>query len=130
MAALLVAATAAVWLGLPAHARADFSWLHRITILGVLAVPLAGLYGLFRTVVRAEDDGLTVVNLYRRRDFEWPAVVGISLGHGQPWALLDIADGTTVGAMAIQGSDGKRAIRAVRELSVLLAERAGTERLG
>ncbi len=28
---------------------------------------------------------------------------------GAPWATLDLADGTTISAMAFQGSDGARA---------------------
>ena len=39
----------------------------------------------------------------------------------RPWAVLDLADGTSQPAMGIQGSDGARARRAVAELRLLLA---------
>ena len=128
VAALLVGAVAFLWLGMPEEVRATFTPLQGATLLLVPGSVLAVLYGVFRTVVRADRDGLTIINLYRRRQLEWPAVVGISLRRGQPWAVVDVSDGTTVVAMAIQGSDGQRAVRAVRELSALVAEHTSTER--
>jgi hypothetical protein len=125
---VLLVVVVLMWIGLPEEVRADFTPLQVITLLGVLGCILTALYGVFRTVVRANHDGLTVINLYRRRDLEWPAVVAVNLRPGQPWAVLDVSDGTTVAAMAIQGSDGQRAVRAVRELSALVAEHSATER--
>lgn len=125
---VLLVVVVLMWIGLPGEVRADFTPLQVITLLGVLGCILTALYGVFRTVVRANHDGLTVINLYRRRDLEWPAVVAVSLRPGQPWAVLDVSDGTTVAAMAIQGSDGQRAVGAVRELSALVAEHSATER--
>ena len=37
-----------------------------------------------------------------------------------PWAVLDVADGSTVAAMGIQGSDGSRAHAQVRRLRALV----------
>ena len=68
----------------------------------------------------AEEDRLVVVNGYRRRDFAWPQVIAVRLPPGAPWVTLDLADGTTVPAMGIQGSDGARARSAVRELRSVL----------
>ena len=45
---------------------------------------------------------------------------------GAPWVTLDLADGTTVAAMGIQGSDGDRAKRAVRELRAIAEQQAGS----
>jgi hypothetical protein len=39
--------------------------------------------------------------------------------------VLDLADGTSLPAMGIQGSDGARARTAVRELRALLARSTG-----
>ena len=128
VAAVLVAAVVFLWLGMSEEVRATFTALQRVTLALVPGWILVGLYGVFRTVLRVDRDGLTVVNLYRRRHLDWPAVVGFNLRPGQPWAVLDVSDGSTVAAMAIQASDGQRAVRAVRELSVLLAEHSRTER--
>jgi hypothetical protein len=86
--------------------------------LGMLAV----LYALIRSRVVAAPDGLTVVNGYRRRDFEWAEVIAVRLPPGAPWVTLDLADGNTCAAMGIQGSDGQRARIAVRELRALLEQ--------
>jgi hypothetical protein len=66
-----------------------------------------------------------VVNGYRRHELAWPQVVGVHLPPGAPWVTLDIADGTTVSAMGIQGSDGDRARRAVRDLRRLVEAKSG-----
>ena len=70
-------------------------------------------------VARAE--GLTVVNGYKTRRFEWNEVLAVQLRSGSPWAMLDLSDGTSVAAMGIQGSDGPRAVQQVREVRALVA---------
>ena len=69
----------------------------------------------------ADADRLVVVNGYRRREYEWAQVIAVRLPPGAPWVTLDLADGTTVSVMAIQGSDGDRARVALRELKSLVA---------
>jgi hypothetical protein len=83
-------------------------------------VVLGALFALVRSRVVAQADRLTVVNGYRRRDFEWAEVIAVRLPPGAPWVTLDLADGNTVAAMGIQGSDGARAKVAVRELRALV----------
>ncbi len=73
-------------------------------------------HALARSRVVAREDGLLVVNGYRRRSFTWPEVVAVRIPPGAPWASLDLSDGTSVAVMGIQGSDGARASAAVREL--------------
>ena len=43
---------------------------------------------------------------------------------GAPFAILDLADGTSRQALAIQSADGDRATIAVRQLRMLLARTA------
>ena len=85
--------------------------------LGLLAFAL--WFALVRSRVVAEAERLVVVNGYRRREYEWAQVVAVHLPPGAPWVTLDLADGTTVAAMGIQGSDGDRARKAVRQLRAL-----------
>ncbi|MDQ4008421.1 MAG: PH domain-containing protein, partial [Actinomycetota bacterium] len=75
-----------------------------------------------------DDSGLRVVNVFKARRLEWAQVVQVRLNPGDPWAVLDIDDGTTVKAMAIQGSDGGRARRATDELRLLVEEHSRTPR--
>ena len=81
-----------------------------------------------RSRVTATDDTLIVVNGYRRREYAWAQVVSMSLGRGAPWATIDLNDGDTISLLAIQGSDGPRAIAAVRALRALIEERSQPER--
>ena len=92
-------------------------------VLGALALGLlfyAGGYALARSRLVARDSGLTVVNGYRTRRLEWNEVLAVTLRPGSPWAVLDLADGTTVPAMGIQGSDGPRATAQVRQVRRLV----------
>ena len=61
-----------------------------------------------------------MVNGFQTRHLEWEEVLGIHLPEGAPWATLDLADGTTISAMAFQGSDGRGARDGVRQLRALI----------
>src|SRR6478735_8323750 len=77
-------------------------------------------WALGRARVTAEQASLVVVNGFRTRRLEWEQVLGVHLPAGAPWATLDLADGTTISAMAFQGSDGKMARDGVRQLRALI----------
>ncbi|HET9829844.1 MAG TPA: PH domain-containing protein [Nocardioidaceae bacterium] len=117
---LLVAVALAMWLALPAEIRAQFNALQIGTVLLIGLLFYAGGYALARSRVVAREDGLTVVNGYRTRRFEWNEILAVTLRTGSPWAEIDLSDGTTVAAMGIQGSDGPRAMRQVREVRALV----------
>ncbi|MDF1603881.1 PH domain-containing protein [Nocardioides sp. YIM 152315] len=112
----LLVICALTWIGFDDETRARFTTFQRITLaaLGLLAFSL--WFALVRSRVVAEAGRLVVVNGYRRREFAWPQVVAVHLPPGAPWVTLDLADGSTVSAMGIQGSDGGRAKQAAREL--------------
>ncbi|MFC5179693.1 PH domain-containing protein [Nocardioides taihuensis] len=119
--AALFAVCAFAWFGFDADVRARFNPLELITIVGLGAMFYAAGFALARSRVVATAERLVVVNGYRRREYEWAEVVAISLPPGAPWAVLDLADGTSASAMGIQGSDGTRARTQVRELRAVLA---------
>ena len=118
---LFIALMVAVWIGLGADVRAEFTLFQRATLVIIGLLLFTTYYGLERCKVVATDGGLRVVNGYRTRRFEWSQVLGVSLPRGAPWASLDLSSGTTVAVMAVQGSDGARARRAVRELRACIA---------
>jgi hypothetical protein len=121
---MLVVLLAAVWIAFGAEVRARFTLWQRGTLVFLGLLAFTAWFALVRSRLTAEPEGVTVVNGYRRRHYEWAQVLGVSLGHGAPWATLDLSDGTTVSVLAIQGSDGSRAVRAVRELRGLIAARS------
>jgi hypothetical protein len=110
----------AAWISFPASVKADFTVLQRITTVFLILLFAAAEYGVMRSRAVATEAGLLVVNGYRQHRFEWAQVVAIHMPPGAPWAVLDLDDGETCSVMAIQGSDGARAKKAVRELRALL----------
>ncbi len=118
--ALLLVVCAAVWLTFDPEVRAGITWGQRLTVLGFGVMAVAAMNALMRSRITASERGIEVVNGYRTRAFTWAEVVAVSLPAGAPWATVDLADGTSVAAMGIQGSDGDRARQAIREIRVLL----------
>jgi Bacterial PH domain len=116
----LLVVVVVAWLAVPASVRDATSFLQRATLLGFVLLGIVLMHALMRCKVEATRENLVVVNGYKRRVFDWAEVLSVSLPEGAPWATLDLADGTSVSAMGIQGSDGDRAVRAVRELRALL----------
>lgn len=116
---MLLVVCAAAWIGFDQSVRDRFGLLQRLTLLIMGGVAATCGWALARARVTAERDSLVVVNGFRTRRLAWAEVLAIHLSAGAPWATLDLADGTTISAMAFQGSDGRRArdgVRAVRAL--------------
>jgi hypothetical protein len=124
---LLLVVCVAAWFAIGSDVRARVDVLQRVTFLLVGAMATAVAWALVRCRVTATQDGLEVVNGYRRRGYDWAEVVAVHLPRGAPFATLDLADGTSVQALGIQGADGDRARRAVLELRLLLEGFAGQE---
>ncbi len=100
--AVLVVMAVFLWFTFDAETRDAITPFQRGTVIALGAAMLAALFALVRSRVVAEPDRLTVVNGYRRRDFEWAEVIAVRLPPGAPWVTLDLADGNTVPAMGIQ----------------------------
>jgi hypothetical protein len=115
----LVAVVAMGWFSFDAETRAKFTVFQRGTLAFFGLIYLGLMFTLLRSRATLYADRLVVVNGYRRREYEWPQVVAAHLPPGAPWVTLDLASGDTVSVLAIQGSDGARARRALRELRAL-----------
>ena len=117
---LLLVVCAVAWFTFDAETRAKFTVFQRGTLVFLGLIAFAAGFALVRSRVVAEADRLVVVNGYRKRTYEWAEVLAIHLPPGAPWAVLDLADGTSAPAMGMQGSDGGRARLAVRQVRRLL----------
>jgi Bacterial PH domain len=118
---LLLVVCLFAWFSFDDETRARFTPFQRGTLVFLGLLFFAVGYAMVRSRVVADEGGLVVVNGYRRHEYEWAEVLAVHLPPGAPWAVLDLADGTSQSAMGIQGSDGSRAQRAVRELRALLS---------
>ena len=116
----LLAVGTLLWLGFDAETRAAVTPFQRGTVVAFLMLGFGCLYALGRSRVQAREEGLVVVNGYRRHEYHWAEVVAVRLGQGAPWVTLDLADGTSMPALGIQASDGERARSAVRDLRRLV----------
>lgn len=121
---LLVLVCVFAWFGFSQDVRDRFTLFQRGTVLFLGALFGAVGWALARSRVVAETDRLVVVNGFRRREWTWPEVVAVRMPRGAPWASLDLADGTTASVMALQATDGERALTGVRQLRSLLERRA------
>ena len=119
---LLIALVVFVWIELGDEIRSQFTPFQRVTLIFIGLLLFAAYHSLMRSRVTATTEGLTVVNGYRKRRYEWSQLIGVSLRRGAPWGTLDLSDGTTLSLLGVQGSDGARARRAVREIRAAIAE--------
>lgn len=119
---LLLLLFGGVWIALGADHRSQFTLFQRGTLIFLLLMLFGTWNALVRSQVKASEERLTVVNGYRTRTYEWSQVIGVSLRRGAPWASLDLSDGTTISMIGVQGSDGERARRAVREIRATIEE--------
>ncbi|MFJ9692048.1 PH domain-containing protein [Kitasatospora sp. NPDC101183] len=98
------------------------SWQLNDRLMMVMSGVLFACVGLMlaRPRVSADAQGVTVVNFVRTRRLAWAEIVRVNFRQGDPWATLDLADGTSLAAVGIQSGVGKdRAIadaRALRDL--------------
>ena len=118
---LLTLVVVVMWFAFPPEIRAQFTAFQILTVLALGGLFYVGGFALARSRLVARQEGLTVVNGYKTRRYEWNEVLAVTLRPGAPWATLDLSDGTTVAAMGIQGSDGPRAQRQVRQVRSLVA---------
>ena len=120
----LLVVCAFAWFSFDDETRAKFTWFQRGTLVFLGLLAFSAWFALVRSRVVATDDKLVVVNGYRRYEYDWAEVVAVNLPPGAPWLTLDLSDGTTASALAIQGSDGARAKGAVRDLRRLIAQQS------
>ena len=116
----LAVVCAMAWISFDDATRAKFTTFEKLTMAFIALLILACVHALTRSRVTASRERLVVVNGYRRRELDWAQVVAVRMPVGAPWASLDLADGSEISAMGIQGSDGARAKAAVRDLRRLV----------
>ncbi|WP_370591171.1 PH domain-containing protein [Saccharopolyspora montiporae] len=88
--------------------------------MGLLGMLLAGgVLLLTRPRLRADTDGIEVRNIIGTHRYSWNVSKQISFPNGAPWARLELPEDEYVPIMAIQASDGERAVAAMRKLREL-----------
>ena len=98
-----------------------FTAAELITLALLIIVVFAGLHGVARSYVEANDSGLEILNGYRRHHLEWSQIKGIAMNTGAPWPTIVTKDDERVVIFAIQGTDGP----AAREALTYIRSRIG-----
>lgn len=110
------------WAAIALPGGSQFVYVWRVSVPVVAAI-LCGILALVaRPHATVSRDGLIVVNLVRRTDLSWRQIVQVRFGAAAPWVLLDLSDATTLPVMAIQRSEGARALRQAQRLADLVAQ--------
>jgi hypothetical protein len=92
-------------------------------VLGALLAGAVLLLG--RPSLVADARGLHVQNVFVAHDVPWQVVREIAFRDGSPWATLELADDDQLALLAVQATDGDRAVEAVRGLRALHRRAAG-----
>jgi len=129
IAIVAVGGLAVAWVA-PGTDGRGYAW---VDVLGTALLLGAGCAFLWRqasVAARVDTRGITVRNLLRVKTFDWSEVVAVTFGSGDPWVMLELADGTTWPVMAVQRADGGYAAReAARLASLVVLHGEGRERL-
>lgn len=83
---------------------------------------------LTRPRVRVGPQGVGVRNILGEQTFPWALVREVSFPRDAPWARLELPDDEYVAMMAIQASDGDRAVQAIRQVRDLHRRHTGQVR--
>jgi cytochrome c biogenesis protein CcdA len=92
-------------------------------VLGLIIA--AGLLALGRPRVDADAEGIRVRNVLGGYRFPWDFVRAVRFERSSAWASLALANGDEIALMAVQATDGERAVAAVEGLRALLAAAHG-----
>ncbi|MRJ77193.1 PH domain-containing protein [Aeromicrobium sp. SMF47] len=114
VAVIMLVITAVIAYALPDEIY--FTTAETVTLWIFILAVLALLHGVGRSYVRATDEGLEVLNGYRRHRVQWSDIEGFAMNTGAPWPTLVTKDDERVMLFAIQGSDGRYAREAVAYL--------------
>lgn len=114
VAVLMLVMTVVIGVALPSASA--FSVAEDVTLAIIILVVLALLHGVGRSFVRADDEGVEVLNGYRRHRVAWPEIAGFAMNAGAPWPTLVTRNDERVILFAIQGSDGPYAQEALAYL--------------
>jgi hypothetical protein len=111
----------------PGDGPIPWHWYDRagVVLVAALAAWVLSLFARLRADPRPR--GLVVRNVIHRTELEWPQIVAVRFGAGDPWVTLDLDDGDVLAVMAIQRADGEHGMAEARRLAALVAARSSTD---
>ena len=119
VAVIMIVLTVIIGVALPSYV--EFTPFELATLAAILITVLALLHAVGRSFVRVSDDGVEVLNGYRRHDVAWTEIKGFAMNEGAPWPTMVYGDDERIILFAIQRSDGPYAREAMNYLRGRLA---------
>jgi hypothetical protein len=99
----------------------------QVAMVGVGVLLGAAALLLTRPRLRADTDGVEVRNILNTRHYPWSMIQAITFPDGAAWARLELPEDEYVPILAIQATDGKHAVLAMRALRHLRREVASAD---
>lgn len=98
-----------------------FGTVDQLAMFGLGLVMGGAVLFLGRPRVDADVHGVRVRNIASAQDLPWSRVKAVRFEEKSSWATLLLRNGDELSVLALQASDGQRAVAAVRGLRSLLA---------
>ena len=121
----LTTVLAVMWFAFDDSVRESITAIEEATLLLFLASALIMLYGIARTRVAYDDDGMHIRNGFREHQLPWAQVDEMRLDPGMAWVTVRTDDGRRMYVMAVQASDGDRAVAQLRQMRARAIEAGG-----
>ena len=86
--------------------------------LGLAIAALMVRYALIKAW--PQEDGLRVRNLILTQTLPWSEIEDVRFGGGEPWVMIEMAEGESVSVMAIQRADGPLGVAEAARLAALV----------
>ncbi len=98
-----------------------FRTADQVAMVGLGLAMAAGVLCLGRPRVDADAEGIRIQNILVAHQLPWAVVQAVRFDRHSPWVTLLLTNDDEVAVLAVQASDGERAVAAVRGLRSLLA---------
>lgn len=97
----------------------NFTVTDQVAVIGLGLLVAAAVVLPLRPRVRADATGVEVRGLLGTREVPWSVVRSVSFPDGAYWARLELDADEYIPLIAIQATDGERAVAAIRDLRAL-----------
>jgi ABC-type nickel/cobalt efflux system permease component RcnA len=114
-----------MWFAFTADVRASFKVVEVATLVLFLLSALVMLYAIGRTQVEYDDERIRIRNGFRQHELAWTQVDEMRLDPGMAWVTMRTREGRRVFVMAVQSSDGSRAMAQLRQMRARAIEAGG-----
>lgn len=112
--ALLIIVAVVIGRALPEEMK--FQPEQTATIVFMLVCVVIGAHAIGRSHVTIDDQGLIVVNGFRRHQLDWDDIAVVSMRPGAPWPTVESRAGDRFIMFGIQGSDHGQTRQAMEEI--------------